>query len=95
MMERRSRRSPLKNEALNLFLEEQRRSLRVQSLIVTTRSGRMLGSAGTTGGRTRGRKACALGTWALRAGDIDVVVTSHGGRLSHELGAGVKRILTT
>jgi hypothetical protein len=67
----------------------------VQSLIVTTRTGRMLGSAGTRDGRTRGRKACALGTWELRAGDIDVVVTSHGGRLSHELGAGVKRILTT
>jgi hypothetical protein len=95
MTERRSRRSHVHAEALALFLEQERRRLRVKSLVVTTRAGRLLGAAGAPTAGSKGRKASSLATWELRAGALDVVVVSHGGRLSYELGSGVKRILTS
>ena len=36
-----------------------------------------------------------VATWWLRAGGFEVVLVSQGGRLSHDLGSGVKRILSS
>jgi hypothetical protein len=108
MTERRSRRSQDHVEALALFLESQRDKLQAGALAVTTRDGQLLAAAGPSPERLA-RKALQLhearddvpqetmniATWWLRAGVVDVILASHGGRLSHDLGSGVKRILTS
>ena len=86
MIERRIRRSRVQDEALLLFLESQRETLGSRGLSVTTGDGRVLASVGAKSGSR-------VGTWQLRAGGMDLVLASHGGRLSHELGIGVIRIL--
>jgi len=107
MTERRARRSGARFEALALFLESQRTKLGSRGLAVTTRSGRLLAAAGPSPeilardairiheGRDDGaHKTVDVATWWLRAGDAEVVLASRGGRLSHDLGSGVKRIMT-
>jgi hypothetical protein len=100
MTERRHRRSQVRAEALALFLEAHRRQLRLRGLAVTTRDGRLLAGAGPSPEKLV-RSAVSLeappdvATWSLRAGALDVIVVSHGGRLSHEVGTGVKRILAS
>jgi hypothetical protein len=98
--ERRSRRSQVRAEALALFLEAHRRHLRLRGLAVSTRDGRLLAGAGPAPEKLV-RLAIGLeappdvAMWTLRAGALDVIVVSHGGRLSHEIGSGVKRILAS
>ncbi len=108
MTERRARRSPNRFEALALFLESQRVRLGSRGLAVTTRSGRLLAAAGPSPD-TLAREAVRIheardggahetrdvATWWLRAGDAEMILASRGGRLSHDLGSGVKRILTS
>jgi hypothetical protein len=89
MKDRRSRRSQDRAEALALFLESHRRLLRVRGLSVTTGEGAVLASAGALPA-----PAASVATWQLRVGRLDVTVTSVGGRLSHDVGAGVRRILS-
>lgn len=86
-IERRTRRSEDHGEALTLFLASQRSALKARGLLVTTSDGHVLASAGPP---THSRR---VGIWQLRAGDKSVIIASDGGHLSHELGAGVKRIL--
>jgi hypothetical protein len=86
MVERRIRRSHVRDEALLMFLESQRAALGSRGLSVATSDGRVLASVGAKSGSR-------VGTWQLSAGGMDLVLASHGGRLSHELGTGVKRIL--
>jgi len=88
MVERRFRRSHVRDEALLMFLESQRKALGSRGLSVATSDGRVLASVGAMN-----KPGSRVGTWQLRAGAMDLVLASHGGRLSHELGAGVKRIL--
>jgi hypothetical protein len=88
MVERRIRRSDVRDEALLLFLESQREALGSRGLSVATSDGRVLASVGA-----KSKSASRVATWQLSAGGMDLVVASHGGRLSHELGTGVKRIL--
>jgi hypothetical protein len=88
MVERRMRRSHVPDEALLLFLESQRKALGSRGLSVATSDGRVLASVGA-----KSTPASSTGTWQLSAGGMDLVLASHGGRLSHELGTGVKRIL--
>ena len=88
MVERRIRRSDVRDEALLLFLESQREALGSRGLSVATTDGRVLASVGA-----KSNAGSRVGTWQLSAGGMDLVVASHGGRLSHELGTGVKRIL--
>ena len=108
MTERRARRSRDRAEALALFLESQRSKLHVDGLAVTTRGGRLLAGVGPSADRLA-RAALELhdaleieevgptgiATWWMRAGGSEVLIASAGGRLSHELGTGVRRILTT
>jgi hypothetical protein len=88
MVERRIRRSHVRDEALLLFLDSQREALGSRGLSVATIDGRVLASVGT-----KTKPGSRVGTWQLSAAGMDLVVTSHGGRLSHDLGTGVKRIL--
>lgn len=74
--------------------------LNVRALVVATPSGQLLAGAGHDPGavaamiveEVRGGTDPALATWRLRAGDRDLVIGSLGGRLSHEVGDGVRRI---
>lgn len=90
MVERRIRRSHVRDEALLLFLDSQREALGSRGLSVATTDGRVLASVGA-----KSKPGTPVGTWQLSAAGMDFVVTSHGGRLSHDLGTGVKRILGT
>jgi hypothetical protein len=98
MTERRMKRSESPSRALSLLLEAQRRKLGATALAVATRDGRLLAGAGRSADRLaraavegRGR----IATWELRAGGQDLVVASLGGKLNHEIGAGVRRILAS
>lgn len=106
MQERRIVRSERKTEALHLLLESHRKRLAVRTLVVATRDGRLLGWAGDDAGKValaavtvdeaRGGAAHSEGsiaTWRLRVGEGDVVVGAFGGRLSYDVGSGVRRIL--
>jgi hypothetical protein len=100
MNERRHRRRESRFEALSLLLASHRSQLRLQALVVTTRDGRMLSGVGSSPEKV-GRSALApqpprdVATWSLNAGGLEVIVAAHGGKLSHELGMGVKRILSS
>ena len=110
MTERRSRRSQDHVEALALFLESQRDKLQAGALAVTTCDGQLLAAAGPSPERLARQAiqlheardpvphsapdAESIATWRLRAGVVDVILASQGGRLSHDLGSGVKRILS-
>jgi len=100
MIERRSRRSHNRVEALGLLLESHRSQLRLQDLVVTTRQGRMLAGVGPSALKVA-RSASSpqpppnVATWSLKAGGVDVILAAHGGKLSHDLGMGVKRILSS
>jgi hypothetical protein len=106
-IERRTRRSSIPVEALSMFLSTQRSSLKARALAVMTREGKLLAAAGPApeqlarmalevheaphapGDKTK------VATWWLRAGGFEVILASRGGRLSHDLGSGVKRILAS
>jgi hypothetical protein len=87
MVERRIRRSHVRDEALLLFLESQRKVLGSRGLSVATSEGRVVASVGAVS-----EPGSRVGT-QLQAGSKDLVLASHGGRMSHELGTGVKRII--
>ena len=99
MTERRIRRSTVQLEALALLLESHRRRLKLRGLVVTTREGRVLAAAGPSPGKLA-RLAVApqissdVATWSLHTEAQDVVIASSGGRLSHDLGTDVRRILS-
>ena len=106
MTERRTRRSQVHAEALALFLESQRGRLAARAIAITTRDGKLLAASGPAPERLAkraieihearddaGPTTTTVATWWLRAGGADVIVASDGGRLSYELGSGVKRIL--
>jgi len=89
-MERRTRRSPDRDIALQLFLASQRTKLGVRALTVADERGTILAGVGEID-ESRGEQWVA--TWELRAGDEPIVVTSWGGKMSYDVGAGVRRIL--
>jgi hypothetical protein len=91
MIDRRSRRSATGSEALRLLLESHRAKLPAAALAVTTREGQVLAAVGDR--RELGRAGGAVATWQLHAGGRELIVSSLGGHMSHDVGAGVKRIL--
>jgi hypothetical protein len=108
MVERRTRRSQVPVEALTMFLESQRATLDARGLAVITKDGRLLAAAGPSPDQLARtalqvhearedvtEKTAHVATWWLRAGGVEVILASRGGRLSHDLGSGVKRILTS
>ncbi len=102
MQERRYVRSEIPSEALALFLEAHRIRLRAQTLVVTTPSGHVLAGAGhdpvdvaaTIVEELRDGKQSTVATWHLRVGERELVIGSLGGHLNHEVGDGVRRILS-
>jgi hypothetical protein len=108
MTERRTRRSRVRVDALAMFLESQRTRLGAGALAVTTREGELLAGVGPSPERLArqaieiheardgaGPMVANVATWWLRAGGVEVVLASRGGRMSHELGSGVRRILSS
>jgi hypothetical protein len=100
MQERRQHRSDDPSTALELLLEAHRVRLNLRALVVATPSGQLLAGAGHDPGAVaamigedlRDRTEPTLATWRLRDGDRELVIGSLGGRLSHEVGDGVRRI---
>lgn len=101
MIERRHRRSDNQADAMRLLLEAHRDRLDVRTLVVMTGDGRVLASAGDDPDSVASAitadaatvPGTALATWQLRAGSDQVTIGSWGGKLSCELGDGVRRIL--
>lgn len=103
MTERRTRRSKIPVEALAIFLESQRKRLRAGGLAVATREGKLLAAAGPSPEQlasaamgvheTREDAGSDVATWSLCSGGFEIILASRGGRLSHDLGSGVRRIL--
>ena len=102
MQERRHVRSELPSEALALFLEAHRARLHARTLVVTTPSGHVIAGAGHDPADVAAAiveelhdgKAPTIATWHLRIGDRELVIGSLGGNLNHEVGDGVRRILS-
>jgi len=89
-MDRRLHRSTDRDIALQLFIAAQQRKLGVRALTVTDSRGKTIAGAGEI---DEGRGDQWVATWELRAGGDSVVVGSWGGRMSYEVGSGVRRIL--
>jgi hypothetical protein len=101
MIERRNRRSDNQAEAMQLLLAAHRDRLGVRTLVVMNEDGRVLASAGDApesvasalAGGDAEVPGTTLATWRLQAGGDQVIIGSWGGKLSCELGDGVRRIL--
>jgi hypothetical protein len=102
--DRRKHRSVRATEALQLFLESARDRLGVQAITVGTTDGWLIAGAGVDVDRVADRGAHAasldandadLATWQTKLGDVDIVLTSWGARMSADLADGVRRILAS
>jgi hypothetical protein len=106
-MERRGARSSRRSEALHLLLCRSREKLRVRAITLGSVSGSLLVGVGARPGEDLARVA-ALGadvdagkevservaTWRLHADEGDFLLTSLGGVMDADLGAGVRRIVS-
>jgi hypothetical protein len=102
--ERRRFRSPYTVEALQLLLAAARRRLRARSLTLGTVSGFLVAGDGkdlervaelgadTEASASSGERS-DVATWRLLVGDSEMLITSLGGAMDPDLGAGVRRIL--
>jgi len=106
MIDRRNRRSQEPTEALSMFLESSRAKLGLRALTISTPDGLLVAGAGThlesvasmgawvdRDPEVPPRIAARLATWRMRVNGMDLLLTSHGSRMTAELGEGVKRIL--
>ena len=89
-MERRQRRTQDRDIALQLFIASQQRKLDVRALTVTRMDGMTIAGAGEI---DENAKQQWVATWQLRAGGEWLVVSSWGGRMSWDVGSGIRRIL--
>ena len=90
-MERRVRRSNDRDTALQLFMASQRQKLDARALTVATLDGMTIAGVGEID-ESRPEQ---IATWEIRAGGESLVLTSWGGRMSYEAGAGVRRIVAS
>ena len=102
--DRRLQRSIRPIEALEFFLESARDRLGLRALTLGTAEGWLIAGAGSELDRVADEGARSargddisgdLATWRTRLGDVDVVLTSWGTRMSADLADGIKRILAT
>jgi hypothetical protein len=102
--ERRHDRSARPDEAVALFLDAAKKKLSVRALTLGTMDGDLLFGSGEDLKRIAdiGAKVDAgiaktedIATWRTQVGSTSVVVTSWGGRLSADLGDGLRRIFAT
>jgi hypothetical protein len=88
-MERRLRRTQDRDLALQLFLASQQRKLGARALTVTDERGRIIAGVGEI---EEGSGQVWVATWELQIGGESLVVSSFGGKMSYEVGNGVRRI---
>ncbi len=107
MFERRSLRSHDPVEALTRLLDAHRDRLGVRTLALSTPEGVIVAGSGESpdqaaalGSRVDRAEADVhegpggpIATWRLSAGDVELLLTSVGGRLSYDVGSGVRRIV--
>jgi hypothetical protein len=99
--ERRHDRSARPEEAVALFLDAAKKKLSLKALTLGTMDGDLLFGSGDDleliahigakidAGETKKED---IATWRTQVGNTSVVVTSWGGRLSADLGDGLRRI---
>lgn len=104
MFERRTQRSHDPVEALTRLLDAHRERLGAQTLSLSTPEGVIVAGSGE-----EPERAAAIGslvdrddadvhegnvaTWRLTAGEVELLLTSVGGKLSYDVGSGVRRIV--
>jgi hypothetical protein len=96
MQERRKSRSARPTEALSFFLEHARASLGIRALTLGTTAGHLIAGSGDdleSVAEAGAEGAGHVGTWRMKLGESEVVLTSLGGAMHPELGPGVRRIL--
>ena len=103
MFERRTQRSKDPLEALTSFLDSHRSRLGASTLALSTPEGVVVAASGDApdlaaelGSRAQSDDADVLGdiaTWRFTAGHVELLLTSVGGRLSYDVGSGVRRIV--
>lgn len=103
-LDRRTNRSSRPAEALALLLEHARRKLGLRALTLGTTEGQLIlgtgewqeqvaeAGADLDAGRPVAER---VGTWRLRVGAAELLLTSLGGAMDPGLGASVRRILAT
>jgi hypothetical protein len=107
MFERRTHRTTDPVEALTRLLESHRERLGAKALALSTPEGVLLAGSGDgvdhaaeIGARIDRSEADVhealfgdVATWRLMAGQVELLLTSVGGRLSYDVGSGVRRIV--
>jgi hypothetical protein len=103
LTERRRARSARRSEALHFLLHRTKEKLGAPAITLGTVSGSLLAGAGDDLPRVAGLGADVnagrevsehIATWRLRVGDKDLLLTSVGGIMDPDLGAGVRRIVS-
>jgi hypothetical protein len=103
LTERRRARSSRPFEALHFLLLRTRERLRVRAITFGSVSGSLLVGAGDDLARVAALGAAVnagkqvderVATWRLRVRDADFLLTSLGGVMDPDLGAGVRRIVS-
>jgi hypothetical protein len=103
MLERRSARSSRPEEALSFFLEAARKKLGVTTLTVASDDGELVAGAGDAPDIVAGlgmkidagiAASAALATWRMSIGARAYVISSLGGKLTVDVGEGVRRVLS-
>ncbi len=108
MFERRNQRTTDPVEALTLLLDSHRERLGARTLALSTPDGVTLAGSGAAPERAAEIGSALddedagvrmetmqgeVATWRLKAGDVELLLTSIGGRLSYDVGNGVRRIV--
>jgi len=94
--ERRKSRSARPSEALSLLLDHARENLGIRAITLGTAAGQLIAGSGDdldAVAEAGALDAGHVGTWRMKLGDSEVVLTSVGGAMHPELGPGVRRIL--
>jgi hypothetical protein len=108
MFERRTHRTTDPVEALTRLLDSHRERLGARALALSTPEGVLLAGSGDgaddaaeIGARIdrdeadvhADRRFGEVATWRLAAGQVELLLTSIGGKLSYDVGSGVRRIV--
>ena len=108
MLDRRTQRSHDPIDALTRLLDSHRERMGMRTLALSTPEGVVVAGSGTAqdevadiGSRLDRddadvRPEPTLGvvaTWRLKAGSVELLLTAVGGRLSYDVGSGVRRIV--
>ena len=108
MLDRRSQRSQHPVDALTRLLDSHRERNGMRTLALSTPEGVVVAGSGAAPDQAADigsrldrddadvRREPTLGvvaTWRLKAGSVELLLTAIGGRLSYDVGSGVRRIV--